>query len=133
MKPSPKQFTTLIGGDAVVITLFVLLGVSSHDGISLEGWARNAVPLTAAWLVIGGALGVYRTEVAGNLTTILQRTALAWPIAAIIGLVARYLVIGHGLEASFIIVTILINLVMLLLWRTLYAFALRTKRGEASS
>jgi hypothetical protein len=133
MKPSPKQFTTLIGGDAVVITLFVLLGVSSHDGISLEGWARNAVPLTAAWLVIGGALGVYRTEVAGNLTTILQRTALAWPIAAIIGLVARYLVIGHGLEASFIIVTILINLVMLLLWRTAYAFALRTKRGEASS
>ena len=133
MKPRPKQFTTLIGGDAVVITLFVLLGLSSHDGISLEGWARNAVPLTAAWLVIGGALGVYQTEVASNLTTILQRTALAWPIAAIIGLVARYLVTGHGLEASFIIVTVLINLVMLLLWRAAYAFALRTKRGEASS
>ena len=133
MKPSPKQYTTLIGGDAIVITLFVLLGLSSHDGISLEGWARDAVPLTAAWLVIGGALGVYRTEIAGNLKTILQRTALAWPIAAIVGLVFRYLVIGHGLEASFVIVTILINLVMLLLWRAAYALALRTKLGEASS
>jgi len=128
-----KPKSTLIGGDAIVITLFVLLGLSSHDGISLEGWARNAVPLTSAWLVIGGALGIYRPEIACNLATILQRTALAWPIAAVIGLVARYFVIGHGLEASFIIVTILINLVMLLLWRAAYALALRTKRGEASS
>ena len=128
-----KPKTILIGGDAIVITLFVLVGLNNHEGISLAGWARNAVPLTAAWLVVGGALGVYRTEIANNLTTILQRTALAWPIAAIVGLVARYLLIGHGLEASFIIVTILINLAMLLLWRAAYAFALRTKRGEASS
>jgi len=128
-----KPKTTLIGGDALVITLFVLVGLNNHEGISLAGWARNAVPLTAAWLVIGGALGVYRTEIAGNLTSILPRTALGWPIAAIIGLVARYLVIGHGLALSFVIVTVLINLVLLLIWRTAYTLALRTRRGEASS
>lgn len=124
---------TLIGGDFIVITLFVLLGLSSHDGISLEGWVRNAVPLIAAWLVIGLALGVYRTEIAINLTAVLQRMAIAWPIAAIIGLVARYLVVGHGLELSFIIVTILTNLVMLLAWRTAYIFVFRSKRGGISS
>ena len=124
---------TLIGGDFIVITLFVILGLSSHDGISLEGWTRNTVPLIGAWLVIGLPLGVYRTEIAINLTAVLQRMAIAWPIAAIIGLVARYLVVGHGLELSFIIVTILTNLVMLLAWRTVYSFAFRSKRGGGSS
>jgi hypothetical protein len=129
MKPNP----TLIGGDAIAITLFVLLGLSSHEGIELTGWARNAIPLTISWLVVGGALGAFRPEVAGNLTAIIQRVVIAWPIAAIIGLIARYIVIGHGLEVSFIIVTMLTNLVILLAWRTAYALALRTKRQEASS
>ena len=129
MRPQP----TLIGGDFIVITLFVILGLSSHDGISLEGWTRNAVPLIGAWLVIGLQLGVYRTEIAINLRAVLQRVAIAWPIAAITGLVTRYLVVGHGLELSFIIVTILTNLVMLLAWRTAYSFAFRSKRGGAIS
>ena len=123
----------LIVGDFIVITLFVILGLSSHDGISFEGWARNAVPLTAAWLVIGLASGVYRTESAINLASVLQRVAIAWPIAAITGLVARYIVVGHGLELSFIIVTILTNLVMLLAWRTAYIFIFRYKHGGISS
>jgi hypothetical protein len=84
-------------------------------------------------LVVGGALGVFRREIAGNLTPIIQRVAIAWPIAAVIGLVARNLVVGHGLEISFIIVTIFTNLVILLAWRTAYALVLRTKRQEASS
>ena len=129
MKPNP----TFIGGDAVAITLFVLLGLSSHEGIDLTGWARNAVPLTISWLVVGSALGVFRRENASNLTPIIQRVAIAWPIAAVIGLVARYLVVGHGLEFSFIIVTIFTNLVILLAWRTAYAVVLRNKRQEASS
>ena len=124
---------TLIGGDFIVITLFVILGLSSHDGISLEGWARNALPLIAAWLVIGLPLGVYQTEIAINLRAVLQRVAIAWPIAAMTGLVTRYLVVGHGLELSFIIATILTNLVMLLAWRTAYSIAFRSKRGGASS
>ena len=128
-----KPQRTLIGGDVVAITLFVLLGLSSHEGIDLTGWARNAIPLTLSWLVVGGALGVFRREIASNLTTIIQRVAIAWPIAAVIGVVARYLVVGHGLEISFVIVTILTNLVILLAWRTAYALALRNKRQEASS
>ena len=123
---------TLIVGDAIVISLFVLLGLNNHEGISLAGWARNAVPLTIAWLVIGGALGVFRPQIAGSMTTILPRIALAWPVAAMIGLVTRYLILGHGLAVSFVIVTVLTNLVMLLIWRTAYTLALRTKRGEAS-
>ena len=117
----------LIGGDVFVITLFVILGLNSHGGISLEGWARNAAPLTASWLVIGLALGAYRPEIAPNLTAILPRVAIAWPIAAITGLVARYLVVDHGLEFSFIIVTVLINLVMLLAWRSAYTFVFPSK------
>ena len=128
-----KPRATLIGGDAAVISLFVLLGLCSHEGVSLAGWARNAVPLTAAWLVIGGALGVFRPEVASSLTTTLQRTALAWPLAAVVGLGARYFVLGHGLAVSFVVVTLLTNLVMLLVWRTAYAATRRAVRQEGSS
>ena len=128
-----KPRAALVVGDAAVISLFVLLGLSSHEGISLAGWARNAVPLTAAWLVIGGALGVFRPEVASSLTSTLQRTALAWPIAAVVGLVARYLVLGHGLAASFVVVTLLTNLAMLLVWRTAFAVSRRALRQGVSS
>ena len=128
-----KPCTALIIGDAVVITFFVLLGLNNHEGVSLAGWARNAIPLSVAWLVVGGVLGVFRPQVAGSMTTIVPRIVLAWPVAAMIGLVARYLILGHGLEASFIIVTILINLVMLLVWRTAYALTRRTAREEAGS
>lgn len=123
----------LIGGDFFVITLFVIVGLNSHGGISLEGWTRNAAPLTASWLVIGLALGAYRTEIATNLTAILPRVAIAWPIAAITGLVARYLVVDHGLEFSFIIVTVLINLVMLLAWRSAYTFVFPSKQLGSNS
>ena len=123
----------LIGGDVFVITLFVILGLNSHGGISLEGWTRNAAPLTASWLVIGLALGAYHTEIATNLTAILPRVAIAWPIAAITGLVARYLVVDHGLEFSFIIVTVLINLVMLLAWRSAYTFVFPSKQLGSNS
>ena len=122
----PQQ--VLMGGDFFVITLFVILGLNSHDGISLEGWARNAVPLMAAWSAIGLALGVFRTEITTNLTAIFHRVAIAWPITAVAGLVARYLVVDHGLEFSFVIVTILINLVMLLAWRAAYIFVFRFKQ-----
>lgn len=128
-----KPRAALVTGDAIVISLFVLLGLSNHEGITLAGWARNVVPLTAAWLVIGGALGVFRPEVASSLTLIWQRTALAWPIAAVVGLVARYLVLGHGLALSFVIVTLLTNLVMLLVWRTAFAVSRRAVRQEGSS
>ena len=128
-----KSQRVLIVGDFFVITLFVILGLNSHGGISLEGWARNAVPLTTAWLVIGLALGVYRTEIASNLTTTLQRVSIAWPIAAVTGLFARYIMLGHGLEFSFIIVTFLINLVMLLAWRSAYIFVFRFSQVGGNS
>ena len=125
--------SAVVGGEAGGMNRVWLRVPSSNDGISWDGGARDAVPLDAGWWGSGGALGVYRTEIEGNLKTILQRTALAWPIAAIVGLVFRYLVIGHGLEASFVIVTILINLVMLLLWRAAYALAPPPKPGGAPS
>ena len=123
----------LIGGDFIVITLFVILGISSHEGISLEGWTRNAVPLTAAWLVIGLMLGVYQTKIAMNLAVILRRVAIAWPLAAITGLLVRYFMAGHGLEPSFIFITIITNLVMLLTWRMVYIYVFGSKHRRVSS
>ena len=133
MRPGQRQLSILIAGDAIAITCFVLLGLSSHEGIDLTGWARNAIPLTISWLVIGSTLGTFRPEVAISLTTVLQRVAIGWPIAAISGLAARYLVVGHGLGISFVIVTILTNLVMLLAWRAAYALLFYTKREGAGS
>ena len=128
-----KPRTALIIGDAVVITFFVLVGLNNHEGVSLTGWARNAIPFTTSWLVVGSVLGVFRPKIAGSLTSILPRIVLAWPIAAMIGLVARYLILGHGLEVSFIVVTIVTNLVLLLIVRTVYALTRRAAREEANS
>jgi hypothetical protein len=68
--------------------VFVLAGMGSHhEGSAVWIFARNAIPLIAAWLVVSVVLKTYR--IPGF--TIVAKT---WIVAVPIGLVVRSLWVG---------------------------------------
>jgi DUF3054 family protein len=59
---------TAVASDVLALVAFVTIGlVNHHGGISAAGYARDAVPILACWLVAGGALDLYRRPRAGAL------------------------------------------------------------------
>lgn len=71
--------------DVLMLPLFVMAGLRSHDEAQLEVFLRNAVPLEAAWLVTAWLVGTYRPPSFGRL-------AVTWAVAVPVGLVVRTLV-----------------------------------------
>ncbi len=104
----------LLAGDLVCFVLFALLGLRSHeDGITLGGLLRAGVPFQAGWLIAGFVPIFHERRSAHRRTGVLRRWAPAW----VIGLGLRTLLFDRSFEASFAVVALIANGVLLLLWR----------------
>ena len=69
--------------DVAALLLFIVAGMRSHRTASqLEIFARNAVPLGGAWLVIAAVAGTYRPPS-------FPRLLATWAIAVPVGVLAR--------------------------------------------
>ena len=68
--------------DLLMLPLFVIVGMGSHDEPQATVFLRNAVPLEAAWLLTAWVVGTYRPPSLG-------RSAITWAIAVPLGLAAR--------------------------------------------
>lgn len=102
--------------DAAAIVLFTTVGLLSH-GFELVGYARDALPLLAAWFAVALALGLYRRRSWG-------RFLACWAIAIPLGVLVRALVLGRDLdggEAAFLGVSLGVGLVFLVGLRLLVA------------
>lgn len=114
----------LLAGDLIALLLFVLLGQADHGTINtsnpIAGALRNVVSLAVPWLVLAWLLRAYpRTTPA--LPGFLGRSALAWVIAAPIGLLIRMLWLGRGgIPIPFLLVTLAAGGLFLLGWRLIY-------------
>ncbi|HSL11777.1 MAG TPA: DUF3054 domain-containing protein [Actinomycetota bacterium] len=74
--------------DCLALALFVLAGMRSHRTASqLEIFARNAVPIGGAWLVVSLVMRTYRPPS-------LARLVLTWAVAVPSGVVLRTLWTG---------------------------------------
>jgi hypothetical protein len=79
--------------DLLALALFVVAGMRSHRTASqLEIFARNAVPIGGAWLVVSAVLGTYRPGL--GRTPSLKRLLLTWVIAIPAGVLLRLWWIG---------------------------------------
>ena len=114
-------------GDAVAVALFAPLGLLSHDeGVTAAGLARNALPVTAGFLAAALLVGAYRRP---GWRTLLP----AWALGVTAGVLARAAILGHGYGGTtftFLAVTLVITLLLLLAWRGLAA--LLGSRGRAN-
>lgn len=116
------RYGVLAAGDLAVFLAFPALGVRSHDEpLLLLATLRNTVPFALAWLFGGPLLGAFRQKVLASPKAAALAVLFAWPPAGLVGLVVRMLWFERPWAWSFAIVALLVQGVLLLVWRTAFA------------
>jgi hypothetical protein len=112
--------------DALAILVFVAIGlISHHGGVSLAGYARDALPFLGCWF--GAALLFRLYSRPGR-----WRLAATWAVGVPAAVLVRALVLGRHLgskEAAFLVVSLVTIGVLVLVFRRL---ASRAFRGSPS-
>ena len=113
--------------DAVAFVLFATLGQLSHDGgLSLAGYARDALPLMACWFAAALAL---RTYARPSRRLFLE----TWAIGVTAGVLLRAAVLGRHLggdQLAFLVTSLVFTLALLVACR---AVAARQTRRTGSA
>jgi hypothetical protein len=116
---------SLVAADALAIVLFAAIGqLSHHGGVSVEGFARDALPILAGWFVAAAVFGAYRRPSP-------RAFVLTWLVGVTAGVALRALVLGravNGHEAAFLLVALVFSLLLIVGCRTLAA-RLRAKNS----
>ncbi|RTG93702.1 hypothetical protein CSW25_01955 [Thermus scotoductus] len=102
--------------DLLALLLFAWVGLRSHGlPVSLEGLARNVLPILFVWLLLSPFLGTYRRPSWSSLL-------LSWLLAVPAGLWLRGMILGEGFGPGFFVflgVAMGFSLLFLLLLRGL--------------
>jgi hypothetical protein len=111
-----RSAAVLAATDAVAIVVFATVGLlAHHKGLSLRGYARDALPIMGGWF---GAAILFRTYIVHR-----QKRVLAtWIVGVTAGVVTRALILGHSLngkEAEFLGVALAFVLLFVYLLRSL--------------
>jgi hypothetical protein len=128
---------SLITGDILCFVIFAVLGTNAHQkGSSFLYDLWVSIPFMTAWFLVSPFVGAYRADVATQPAKMLLRTLLAWLASWPVAMGLRWLLVERTspvpLESflSFALVTLLVNLILLVIWR--WPFALNNslrKRG----
>jgi hypothetical protein len=106
--------------DAVALLVFVTVGLlSHHGGVSLAGYARDALPFLGCWFAAAAIFGLYRHPTRGALLK-------TWAVGITAGVLVRQLVVWslHWDDLVFLVVALTFTLVFVLLAR---AFLVATR------
>ena len=119
----------LLAGDMACFLVFALLGLRSHeDGITVAGVLRAAVPFQAGWLLVTLLSGKPNAPATDS-----RRVTRLWVPAWAIGLILRTLLFDRSFAVTFAIVALLVNGVLLMVWRGVLApLVLRTGKGRGA-
>jgi 4-amino-4-deoxy-L-arabinose transferase-like glycosyltransferase len=119
---SSRQALRLAVSDAVAILIFVTIGLlSHHGGVSLRGYARDALPFLAGWYAAAFAFRLYSRPG-------LWRLGATWAVGVPLGVLIRALALGRSLdgkEAAFLAVSLVTIGVLVAALRGLLALVSR--------
>jgi DUF3054 family protein len=108
--------------DATAIVLFGAIGqLSHHGGVSLAGFAHDALPILGGWFAAAVAFGLYARG--GR-----RAFVLTWLAGVTAGVAVRALVLGrpaNGREAAFLVTSLVFTLLLVLGCRALALWRLR--------
>jgi Protein of unknown function (DUF3054) len=112
----------LAAADATAIVLFAAIGQLSHrGGVSLAGFARDALPILAGWFVAAAAFRLYKRKG-------WRAFVLTWLVGVTAGVAVRALVLGrhlNGHEAAFLVTSLVFTVLLVLGCRALATWRLR--------
>jgi hypothetical protein len=124
-----KQTLWLMAGDALTLILVTIYGFASHNELAAGG-ARmftTFLPLLLAWLLMAPFLGVYDPERTGDPRQLWRpfwAMVLAGPMAGWL----RGMLLGQPILPVFVLVIGGVSALALLLWRSIYGFAVTRMR-----
>jgi uncharacterized membrane protein len=102
----------LIAGDLTAMLLFAFVGIASHEkDISLTIFARSFFPFAVAWVMLGFALGAFRTERPS------LRLLAVYLVCGVTALVARAVIFDRELLNAFFVIALVGNGLLLFAWR----------------
>lgn len=121
----------LVVGDLIALLLFVVIGQADHNTLNqsnpILGALPNLVALAVPWLIIALLLQAYPRKPM-SLAQFMGRSALAWLIAAPLGLWLRSILQDRSvIPIPFILVTLGIGGLMLLSWRLVFGLVVMRK------
>lgn len=109
-------------GDVGFLLLFATIGRSIHSGgfhFDLQALG-TAAPFLGAWLLVAPLLGAYTPGATRSTGDALGALVKAWAVAVPLGLAGRGLIKGEVPPTPFIGVAMLMTLVFLATWRSVY-------------
>ncbi|HLI05992.1 MAG TPA: DUF3054 domain-containing protein [Ktedonobacteraceae bacterium] len=125
--PEWQRISTLALGDLIVFLIFATIGRRSHgEAASLSNlWQifLTALPFAVGWFLVSPFVGAYRRFLMSSPRKMAQRTILAWILSWPVAMALRGIFVDHAIPpATFAVITLLTNLVLLLVWRWPYAY-----------
>lgn len=123
----------LVIGDAIVFFIFAAVGRRSHgEAASISSFlqvAGTAAPFALGWFIVAPFIGAYRRRQTTGVGNMAQRTALSWVAAWPVALLFRGIAVDRAVPPlTFMLISLISNMVFLEVWRTLFAWLSGLKR-----
>jgi hypothetical protein len=123
----------LVIGDAIVFLIFAAVGRRSHgEAASLSSFlqvAGTAAPFALGWFIVAPFIGAYRRRKTTGVGNMAQWTALAWIAAWPVALLFRGIAVDRAVPpVTFMLISLISNMVFLEVWRVLFAWLSGLKR-----
>ncbi|NTV63300.1 MAG: DUF3054 domain-containing protein [Oscillochloris sp.] len=126
------RIVALASGDVVALLVFAAIGRSSHgEPIGPAAFGEvlyTATPFLVAWLISAPLLGGFSLQTTNTPLKMLRATAVSWCAALVLGAVVRAIMIGRFSHYTFYVMTFLVAMLILCVWRG--TFALWEQRGD---
>ena len=120
-----KFLPLLIAGDVGAFLLWVVAGLATHqlDSNWLFNVVRVAAPFLIGWFAVAPFTGAYNLHGASRVV-FLCRSLLTWLAGTCLGLLLRATLFHNGFVPIFAAVTLVVTALLVLGWRTAFAFLL---------
>ena len=124
--PDWQRILILVVGDFMVFLIFATIGRRSHSEAAglADIWQifLTALPFALGWFIVAPFLGVYRRNLMSDPRKMAGRTALAWLASWPLSMLLRGVFVDHAIPpATFAVITLITNLILLEVWRWPYA------------
>jgi len=123
----------LVIGDAIAFLIFAAIGRRSHgEAASISSFlqvAGTAAPFVLGWFIVAPFIGAYRRRQTTGVGNMAQRTALSWVAAWPAALLFRGIAVDRAVPPlTFMLISLISNMVFLEVWRALFAWLSSLKR-----
>jgi hypothetical protein len=136
---SPRtRLVSLVFGDILCFLIFVTLGSNSHgEGVNFLRSLWLSIPFLAAWFVVSPFAGAFRPDITYQPAKMLLRTLFAWVVTWPVAMAFRWFIVERLNPVSwqsflsFSLVVLIVNLILLVIWRGPFAMSNNLRRRVA--